>query len=250
MTALFLPIALLLLPESIGFLLQKRPTDALARINRLLDRMGHARAETLPPVDHAAPKPSFAALFAPGLARTTILLTLAYFCHIMTFYFILKWIPKIVVDMGYAPSAAGGVLVWANVGGLLGSLLLSALSWRLPVRGLVLVAMIGSTIMVTVFGQTQTTLAGLSFVAGAGGFCTNAAVVGLYALVAQSFPTSVRAGGTGIVIGVGRGGAALGPILAGFLFAMDYGLPLVAFVMALGSLAGALMLAMLRPRTA
>ncbi|WIW90681.1 MFS transporter (plasmid) [Sphingobium sp. V4] len=249
-TALFLPVALMLLPESIGFLLQKRPTDALARINRLLDRMGHARAETLPPVDHAAPKPSFAALFAPGLARTTILLTLAYFCHIMTFYFILKWIPKIVVDMGYAPSAAGGVLVWANVGGLLGSLLLSALSWRLPVRGLVLVAMIGSTIMVTVFGQTQTTLAGLSFVAGAGGFCTNAAVVGLYALVAQSFPTSVRAGGTGIVIGVGRGGAALGPILAGFLFAMDYGLPLVAFVMALGSLAGALLLAMLRPRTA
>ncbi|HAF43242.1 MAG TPA: MFS transporter [Sphingobium sp.] len=247
-TALFLPIALLLLPESIGFLLQKRPTNALARINRLLDRMGHARAETLPPVDHAAPKPSFAALFAPGLARTTILLTLAYFCHIMTFYFILKWIPKIVVDMGYAPSAAGGVLVWANVGGLLGSLLLSALSWRLPVRGLVLVAMIGSTIMVTVFGQTQTTLAGLSFVAGAGGFCTNAAVVGLYALVAQSFPTSVRAGGTGIVIGLGRGGAALGPILAGFLFAMDYGLPLVAFVMALGSLAGALLLAMLRPR--
>ncbi|OAN56644.1 MFS transporter [Sphingobium sp. TCM1] len=249
-TALFLPVALMLLPESIGFLLQKRPTDALARINRLLDRMGHARAETLPPVDHAAPKPSFAALFAPGLARTTILLTLAYFCHIMTFYFILKWIPKIVVDMGYAPSAAGGVLVWANVGGLLGSLLLSALSWRLPVRGLVLVAMMGSTIMVTVFGQTQTTLAGLSFVAGAGGFCTNAAVVGLYALVAQSFPTSVRAGGTGIVIGVGRGGAALGPILAGFLFAMDYGLPLVAFVMALGSLAGALLLAMLRPRTA
>jgi hypothetical protein len=29
---------------------------------------------------------------------------------------------------------------------------------------------------------------------------------------------------------------------------MDYGLPLVAFVMALGSLAGALLLAMLRPR--
>lgn len=249
-TACFLPIAFWLLPESIGFLLQKRPDGALVRINRLLGRMGHAPADALPAIDAAAPKPSFAALFAPGLARTTILLTLAYFCHIMTFYFILKWVPKIVVDMGFAPSAAGGVLVWANVGGLAGSLLLGALSWRLPVRGLVIIAMVASTVMVTIFGQGQTTLSGLSLVAAAAGFFTNGAVVGLYALVAQSFPTAVRAGGTGIVIGVGRGGAALGPILAGFLFTLDFGLPTVAIVMALGSLVGAALLATLRPRPA
>ncbi|MDO7836733.1 MFS transporter [Sphingobium sp. HBC34] len=249
-TGIFLPIALWLLPESIGFLLQKRPADALTRINRILGRMGHLPVHALPPPDEAAPKASFAALFAPGLARTTILLTLAYFCHIMTFYFILKWVPKIVVDMGFAPSAAGGVLVWANVGGLLGSLILGALSWRLPVRGLVMIAMVASTIMVTLFGQGQTTLAGLSLVAAMVGFCTNAAVVGLYALVAQSFPTALRAGGTGIVIGIGRGGAALGPILAGFLFTLDFGLPAVALVMALGSLIGVILLAMLRPRPA
>jgi MFS family permease len=249
-TALFLPVSLWLLPESIGFLLQKRPQGALARINRLLVRMGHAPADALPAPDPTATKPSFASLFAPGLARTTILLTLAYFCHIMTFYFILKWVPKIVVDMGFAPSAAGGVLVWANVGGLVGALLLGALSWRLPLRALIMVAMVASTVMVTLFGQGQTTLAGLSLIAACAGFFTNGAVVGLYALVAQSFPTAVRAGGTGIVIGIGRGGAALGPILAGFLFTLDFGLPAVAIVMALGSLVGAALLAMLRPRPA
>ncbi|MBJ7378987.1 MFS transporter, partial [Sphingobium sp.] len=110
-TALFLPFIWFLLPESIGFLLQKRPANALSRINDALGRLGQPLINALPPVDAGAPKASFAALFAPGLARTTILLTLAYFCHIMTFYFILKWVPKIVVDMGYAPSAAGGVLV-------------------------------------------------------------------------------------------------------------------------------------------
>lgn len=249
-TALFLPLSWFLLPESIGFLLQKRPADALARINRQLARMGHTPADALPPVDAAAPKPSFAALFGPGLARTTILLTLAYFCHIMTFYFILKWVPKIVVDMGFAPSAAGGVLVWANVGGLLGALLLSLLSWRMSVRALIIVAMLCSSVMVTLFGQGQTTLAGLSLIAAAAGFCTNAGVVGLYALIAQSFPTAVRAGGTGIVIGIGRGGAALGPILAGFLFTLDFGLPTVAIVMASGSLIGAALLMLLRARPA
>ena len=247
-TALFLPLSLWLLPESIGFLVQTRPQGALLKINRLLARMGHAPATALPPLDAAAPKPSFAALFAPGLARTTILLTLAYFCHIMTFYFILKWVPKIVVDMGYLPSSAGSVLVWANVGGLMGALLLSVLSWRIAVRPLVIITMVASTIMVTLFGQEQTTLAGLSLIAASAGFFTNAAVVGLYALIAQSFPTAVRAGGTGIVIGVGRGGAALGPILAGFLFSLDFTLPLVAIVMASGSLLGAGLLLALRQR--
>ncbi|MBV2151096.1 MFS transporter [Sphingobium sp. AS12] len=249
-TALFLPFIWFLLPESIGFLLQKRPDNALARVNHALRRLGHAALDALPPVDTASLKPSFAALFAPGLARTTILLTLGYFCHIMTFYFILKWVPKIVVDMGYAPSAAGGVLVWANVGGLLGALLLSALSWRIAIRPLVIIAMIASTCLVTLFGQEQTTLAGLSLIAAAAGFCTNGAVVGLYALMAQSFPTAVRAGGTGIVIGFGRGGAALGPIVAGFLFSLNVGLPWVAFAMALGSLVGAALLILLRPRPA
>lgn len=249
-TALFLPFIWFLLPESIGFLLQKRPANALSRINDALGRLGQPLINALPPVDAGAPKASFAALFAPGLARTTILLTLAYFCHIMTFYFILKWVPKIVVDMGYAPSAAGGVLVWANVGGLLGALLLSALSWRIAIRPLVIIAMVASTCLVTLFGQEQTTLLGLSLIAAAAGFCTNGAVVGLYALVAQSFPTAVRAGGTGIVIGVGRGGAALGPILAGLLFSLDVSLPWVAFAMALGSLIGAGLLIPLRPRPA
>jgi benzoate transport len=246
-TGIFLPLAWFLLPESIGYLLQKRPADALAKVNRLLRGMGHAPVEALPPVDAAAPKPSFTALFAPGLGRITMLLTLGYFAHIMTFYFILKWIPKIVVDMGYAPSAAGGVLVWANVGGLIGALLLSILSWRIGIRALVIAAMLASTVMVTIFGQGQSSLTGLATIAAAAGFFTNAGVVGLYAIIAQSFPTAVRGGGTGFVIGVGRGGAALGPIVAGFLFSLDFGLPTVAVAMAAGSLIAAGALLFLRP---
>jgi MFS family permease len=162
-----------------------------------------------------------------GLARTTTLLTIAYFMHIMTFYFTLKWIPKIVVDMGFEPALAGGVLVWANVGGLSGSIVLGLLSLRYKVRGLVIAAFILSTVMVTWFGQGQADLLQLSLVAAAAGFFTNSAVVGLYALFARSFPTEVRASGTGFAIGVGRGGSVLGPILAGLLFSSIGGLPLV-----------------------
>lgn len=245
-TALLLPLAWYFLPESISYLMHRRPANALARVNATLTRMGHAAVPELPAPAATGALTGWRELFSPGLARITVLLTLAYLSHIMTFYFILKWIPKIVVDMGFTASYAGSVLVWANVGGLAGSALLSALSSRIPVRALVIVAMLCSVVMVNVFGQEQADLTQLALVAACAGFFTNAAVVGLYAIFAQSFPTRVRAGGTGFVIGLGRGGAVLGPVLAGFLFQGGQGLAVVAFVMALGSLVAAGMLLMLR----
>jgi benzoate transport len=249
MTAVMLPLIPLLLPEPVSALLQRRDERTLGRVNQSLRALGHGQVTSLPPLDPSTPKPSFASLFAPGLAPVTVLLTTAYFFHIMTFYFILKWVPKIVVDMGFAPSAAGGVLVWTNVGGLVGSVLFSALSLRFALKGLLVSAMMLSTVLVSVFAQGQTDLQGLSLAAAAGGFFTNSVVVGLYALVASSFPTATRAGGTGFVIGVGRGGAALGPMIGGFLFAAGLGLPAVGTIMALGSLVGAAaLLALPRPR--
>lgn len=242
MTAMFLPLVLLLLPEPVSALLQRRPDGLLERVNASLRALGHGGVRQLPQAEPVVDKASIAELFSPRLRRFTVLLSAAYFLHILTFYFILKWVPKLVTDMGFSPSLAGGVLVWANVGGLLGALLFSALSLRFPLRALLVGVMMASAGMVVIFGQGQADLAGLSWAAGTAGFFTNAAVVGLYALIARSYPTAVRAGGTGFVIGIGRGGAALGPIIGGFLFQIGLGLPVVAAVMALGSLIGALAL--------
>ena len=245
-TLCFIPIVLWRAPESIAFLMQRRPADALDRINRTLARMGHPPIDALPPVADEPPALPVSALFSPMLARITILLTLAYLAHIMTFYFILKWIPKIVVDMGFAPSSAASVLVWASLGGAAGSLLLGLLTARVRLLTLTVVAMLLSSGLVIAFGQPQSGLHGLSIVAAMAGFVTNAGVVGLYALLAQSFPTSLRATATGFVIGIGRGGSALAPALAGVLFAAGFGLATVAILMAMGSLVAAIALLGLR----
>lgn len=246
-TLVMIPLVWLLVPESVGYLLQRRPRGALERINHTLTKIGHRTMPGLPPETSDEPRASLKQLFSGPLGRVTLVLTLAYFLHIMTFYFILKWVPKIVVDMGYEPAAAGGVLVWANVGGMLGGILLSFLSVKMGTRALCIAGMVLSTAMVAYFGHGSDDIAGLSLIAAAAGFFTNAVVCGLYALIAHSFPSAVRAGGTGFVIGVGRGGAAVGPILAGFLFAGGMGLQGVAIVMALGSLLAAGILLLLRP---
>ena len=244
-TALLIPVTWFLLPESVSFLLHRQPPRALQRVNATLGRMGHEQITALPRPGAGPARAGWRELFSPGLLRVTLLLTVAYLAHIMTFYFILKWIPKIVVDMGFTAAYAGSVLVWANVGGLAGSIVLSALTQRFNVSVLVIAAMLGSVVMINIFGRGQADIGELALVAACAGFFTNSAVVGLYAIFAQAFPTRVRAGGTGFVIGVGRGGAVLGPVVAGFLFASGQGLATVAFVMALGSAVAALMLALL-----
>lgn len=241
-TAAFFPIVWFFLPESVAYLAERQPSGALQKINKTLHRLGHPGIDSLPELRPQRAVLSVKELFTPRLRRTTVLLTGAYFFHITTFYFILKWIPKIVVDMGFDASMAGGVLVWANVGGLAGALLIGLLSLRYRIQGLIVVALLSGAAGVVWFGFGQSDLMELSMVAAFAGFFTNAGVVGMYAIFAQKFPTDVRAGGTGFAIGVGRGGSVLGPMLAGFLFAAGAGLPAVATVMASGSVVAAALL--------
>jgi len=246
-TGAFLIVVWLCLPESIEYLANKRPKNALARINKTLNKMGHESISRLPDVPKRAASSSYRQLFSGKYRALTLLLMLGYFTHIMTFYFILKWIPKIVVDMGYDASSAGGVLVWANVGGATGALCLGIFSGRFKLRKLLIAVLLLSFIMVCGFGIGQSTLPALSAVAAATGFFTNAGVVGYYALLANAFPSTLRASGTGVVIGIGRGGAVLGPVLAGILFSSGFGLLPVSVVMGSGALMAALVVLLLRP---
>ena len=239
-TAFALILAWTALPESIDYLATARPAGALERINTLLARMGHETIARLPTVVEASARRSgIATLLSPQLRTATLLLTIAYFAHIMTFYYILKWIPQIVVGMGYQPSTAGAVLVWANVGGATGAVLLGLFSNRFGLRRMIMVALVLASVMVTIFGLGYPDLRQLALVSAVTGFFTNAGVVGFYPLMARVFPADVRAGGTGLVIGVGRGGAALGPVIAGLLFAGGFDLLVVSAVMGAGALVAA-----------
>jgi len=236
-TACFIPLVWFFVPETVQFLTSRRPPNALARINAALARMRHGVIDALPPATAAEAKASLVDIFGPALIATTVLVTLAYFAHVISFYFILKWSPKIVVDMGFAASSAAGVLVWANVGGAIGGAIFGLLTQRIGLKPLTIATLLGSAIMVAVFGSSShSSLAHLSALAGGAGFFTNGAIVGLYTMFARAFPTHVRATGTGFAIGIGRGGAALSPILAGFLFQSGFDLQGVALVMAAGSL--------------
>jgi predicted MFS family arabinose efflux permease len=188
---------------------------------------------------------------APGIVgqtfrRTTILTALAYFLHVTSFYFVVKWVPKIVVDMGYTAAAAAGVLVWVNIGGATGGATLGLLSLRWPVKYLTMAVLVMSTVMLAVFGAAGADFTRLKAICAVTGFFTNAGIVGLYGVLAQGFPARLRATGTGFAVGFGRAGSVLAPIVAGFLFNAGYSLEFVSLAMGVGSVAAAVAVGFLK----
>jgi benzoate transport len=245
-TAAFIPIVALLVPESPAFYDRQRAPGALEKINRVLARLGHSPATELTPTGSAEPRASMADIFKPGLLTTTILVTAGYFALITSFYFLIKWVPKIVVDMGYQPAVAAGVLKWFTLGGATGGAVFGLLATRYDLRPMTIIAMIGGAGMIYWFGTGQADITSLSRVVALGGFFTNSAICGMYTLFAKVFPTPVRATGTGFAIGIGRGGAVLAPVVAGYLFQIGFGLMFVSMVMGSAALLAAIMVFLLK----
>ncbi|OYW86634.1 MAG: MFS transporter [Sphingobium sp. 32-64-5] len=240
-TAMMIPLVLALMPESIGWLATSGRADALSRINRILRRMGHREGGQLARVETQSI--SSTALFGPEYRVTTIALIVMYGAHMMTFYYALGWAPSLVAALGFNPSSASIISVFMNLGGATGGFVLGFLAPRVGLKPMLLIGMTGAAVAVTAFGMVPANFLALQVGAVILGFLSNGSVVGFYALMARAYPTALRAGGTGVVIGFGRIGAALGPLIAGQLLAWNMGRTVTSAALALGSLVAAIILA-------
>lgn len=218
-TALMLPIVLWRLPESVDFLLGRRPVHALEKLNRLMALMGHAPLSQLPaPVaGEAVQGNTVAALFKNGLARPTLMLWAGFFLLMFSVYFSLSWTPKLLVQAGLSAQqgVTGGVLL--NLGGIAGGSLFGLLAVKAKLRNLAIGSLLLNALFTALFGLASTSL-GWAFAAAVGvGVFLFASMAGLYGLVPATYPAQVRATGMGWAIGIGRIGAIVAPTMAGLL---------------------------------
>ncbi|WP_394843572.1 MFS transporter [Pendulispora brunnea] len=252
-SAAMVPIVLWRLPESLDFLLDKRPPGALEKVNALLHSMKRDGVRELPAL---APSPARTAmpmrrLFGEGLARPSVLIALSFFLQMLAFYFVLSWTPKLLVHAGLSKQQGitGGVLL--NLGGIVGGTIFGYLAARFGVQRLTATAMVIASVCVVLFGLVAQDLSTAFPVALLIGAFIFAAMVGLYSLTPALYPPSIRTTGMGWAIGIGRLGAILAPSTAGFLveggwknsalYAL-YALPLLvaaALVMAIRASTGA-----------
>jgi MFS family permease len=242
LTAMLLPIVWFFLPESLLHLQRQRSPAALRKMNALLLRMGHSPLSAAPSVEAPAGNTASGGareLLGPVYRRLTLMLVSAYFLHILTFYFYSGWLPKLMSDMGFSIPQAIRTSAIMSMGGILGGI---ALGWFAPLLGLkrlVVVAMIGTATTVAIFGNVHG-LYLLRIVAFAVGIFMLGGIVGLYASIGRAFPARMRVTGTGLAVGLGRGGAVVGPIIGGVLLEMGLRMGLVLSVVGMCALGAAL----------
>lgn len=170
------------------------------------------------------------------------LVTAIYLFHVFSFYFLLKWTPRILTAGGYGAGDAARVLAWVNIGGVLGGVSLGILAGQTRTRSVTIALLLASSAAIVAFGLSTDHPEILVAICIFAGFACNGSILGIYAAIASAFPVELRAMGTGIAIGIGRLGAVLAPIVAGYLLETGLKVSPVAALMAAGSVFSALTL--------
>jgi benzoate transport len=217
MSLLLLPVAWRKLPESLDFLVTRRPASALARINALLAAMQRTAVSALPERAAGSGVLPFRTQLALLLTPATLLVWAMFFCTMAGFYFIVSWTPRLLHAAGLSASQGltGGVLL--NLGGIIGCGGYAIAAARADAHRLLFAALVGSALLIAAFGLTMTRLDAALGTALLLGIISNAAMAGLYAVGPPLYPTAVRATGMGWAIGIGRIGAILSPFASGAL---------------------------------
>ncbi len=212
------------LPESLDFLITRRPADALPRLNALLRRLNRAAASVLPasgPRRGPREAASMRLLLSARFARSTALIWIAFFFMMAGYYFVFGWTPRLLTASGLTAQQGitSGVLL--SLGGIVGTILFAFAAAALEIRRLTCACLFATAVLVALFAIAVTDL-GVAMVTGVllGGV-VNGAMAGLYAITPRLYQPDVRTTGMGWAIGIGRFGAILSPIAAGVL--VDHG---------------------------
>lgn len=218
-TLVVVPLTFWFLPESLDFLITRKPKNALSRVNSLARRMGHPELTALPdsPQAERSRPAGFRLLLTGELRRPTLTLWAAFFLVMAAFYFVTSWTPTLLVEAGMSSNQGltGGTLL--NLGGIFGTALLGALAARFALISVLRTYLFLAGALVTVFAASTDVLV-LAFSLGAViGVAVNGCIAGLYALTPGVYSTQLRATGVGAAISVGRVGAIVAPSAAGWL---------------------------------
>jgi benzoate transport len=221
-STILLPL-IFFLPESLDFLLASKSKDRLARANAVLRRLGYAPMTRLPDITFEEKSTrAVVGVFEGQFLKATLLICLSYFMLMLSFYFVLSWTPKNMVDLGFTMQQGifGSVLL--NAGGILGGLTFGYLAGKSHARKLAPYLFVGLFAAIVAFGALRSGLVPLMTGAFVAGFFLMASMASLYAIVPRIYPASVRNTGTGLAIGFGRLGAVMGPYLGGLLIAAEW----------------------------
>ncbi|MFB9126078.1 3-(3-hydroxy-phenyl)propionate transporter MhpT [Paraburkholderia dipogonis] len=159
------------------------------------------------------------ALFGEGRGLTTVSVWMSITCTMIVFYFMVNWMPTLIMGRGLSHAQASMTQVCFNLGGAVGTFAV----------GVVLDAFSKRKVVIAVFSLIFAGLIGLAnsysmvwllvFITLLGVTSIGAQSV-IYAIAAPRYPFSGRGTGIGAAVGAARVGGVAGPAAAGQLLAL------------------------------
>lgn len=225
------------LPESVKYLAlrPRRRAELLTTLRRMrpdlviADEAGAIGAPAtygapVTPEAAAASGAGPAQLFSGGLAWITPLLWICFATALMANFFLVSWLPLVLVGSGLSVHQSGIITSFYHYGGTVGGILVSLVLARAgfsAVATLFLLA-IPAIAAIGLFANSTSVMGAAVALAG---FATLGAQFGNNAASGLLYPTGVRARGVGWALGIGRFGSIVGPLLGGALIGMKLPLP-------------------------
>lgn len=165
---------------------------------------------------------SLGMIFKSPYRRTTISMVALSLCALYAYWAFNFWVPSYLLlpaaqhGAGFSANTVAMLLVAMNIGGWCGYVTYGYVSDRFGRRSSFVTYLVTAACLVLLYGATQSR--GMLLVLGpAVGFFGTGYMSGFGSVIAELYPTAVRAAATGFTFNIGRIASALAPLLIGSL---------------------------------
>ena len=213
------------MPESIGFLLKKQPTNALQKMNAVLRRIGQPPVNSLPPVVNELRKSRLQTVFSAKFRNATIMLWTAIFFGFMTLYTMMSWVPNIAAESGmpYRMATYAGTLL--NAGAFTGVFVMGLSIRRFGIKKVTALFLSAGFLVMIAYGLFRPNYLLIFILIFFIGFLVQGGFNSLFPTATRVYPEEIRSTGVGLAMGMGRFGAILGPAIFGILTDAGFSVP-------------------------
>jgi len=233
-----LPLAMVLvcskiLSESPIFLAAKGTSAADAQARQIMASISGSPVSpdaVLATNDKMEERSSVAALFSAKYRMVTIAVFATYLLNWIAWFLLLLWMPTALKMLGLASSRAAMGTVTVNGAFILFAIPLSIILPKVNPRKLLLVMFAAGIVIALGLGLAGSNFALVFVLIGLAGFGIGGQQLALNYLIANAYPTQLRATATGWGIGIGRLGSIVGSALGGLILT---GLGVSGYFMAL-----------------
>ena len=241
---LALPLMYKQLPETASHLIRTGKKEELfATLSKVDPSITFNKNDEIVELQTTGTKVPLIGLFKDNRALSTIMFWIAFFSCLLMVYGLNTWLPKLMIEAGYALNSSLGFLIALQGGAIIGTLIMGRLCDKYGSKKILVPMYASGAIALTLLGFGGNMFVIYLFVAIAG-----AATIGsqniVQAYVSQYYPANIRSTALGMASGIGRIGGMLGPILGGFLLSITLPIHMNFIAFAIPGLIAAIALAL------